>query len=239
MRLSTYELGPCLFVQPCSIVGTAATTVFVLPHLLSYHAQAPQLESSAAMDGQSPSRDFLSHVEDHQEEGLTCELLPEKFVCYSTLKVHWSLDRIRAVSRHASITTPASQIRAHYLIVFSILVAVSHTESHALGYFDTLVSERRNDSTLPWTEPPRALRGNFDSHAPAVYKTFEATQWPFCPVLFEMKNPLSNARLDRRRVFPFTDTKAMGDSRVNAEARVCSVGIHRRAHEHLPNASQV
>jgi hypothetical protein len=188
---------------------------------------------------QALSREFLNHLQDHQENGLTCELLPAHFVSRSTLRDYWTLEKIEAVWRHAPITTHLTLIRRHYFIVFSILVAVFNTESHALDFFDALVSDRNDDSTLPWTEPPKALRGSFNPHADAVYKAFEAAQWPFCPVLLEMMNPLSNARLDRPRIFPFVDRRDIGDSPVNAEAKVCSVGIQPHAHKHLPNASQV
>lgn len=188
---------------------------------------------------QALSREFLSHLRDHQEDGLTCELLPTQFISRSTLKDYWILDRIEAVCRHASITTHPTFIRRRYFIVFSVLVIVSNTERHALDFFDALVSDRNDDSTLPWTEPPKALRGGFNAHAHAVYEAFAPAQWPFCPILLEMTNPLSNARLDRRRIFAFNDRIDIGDSPVNAESKVCSVAIQPHAHKHLPNASQV
>lgn len=178
-------------------------------------------------------------MDDHQEVGLACDGQPAHFVPRVVCDRYWTEDRIRTLRKYIGIETHPAIIRNRYLLVFSILVVASLTVDGSLDFFDELVSYQRDDSTLPWTEPPNGLQSYFQPQAQPVFQAFSRAQWSFCPVLLDPRKSLSNTRLDRQSIFSFNDKKDFGESRLNREALVCSVAIHPRAHEHLPSASQV
>lgn len=184
-------------------------------------------------------REFCDLLAGKQESGFTCDWQPAPFVPQSVLLDFWTIDKIRTVCIQADLSISPTTILQQYLTVFSILVYLSRTQNQSLELFEILVSNSRDDSTLPWTEVPSWLDGHFNSHERLIFDAFLEKQWPFCPVLLSPKKPLSNAKQDRRRIFPFGDQKAMGTPSVGREATVCSVAVNPRAHEHLDDAAKV
>lgn len=184
----------------------------------------------------SLSREFRDRIDEQQVEGLTCDGQSAFYIPFSVLLEFWDIQRIRTLSDKAGITQPPALVRNEYLLVFSILVIASVQVEECLEYFDTFVKRRTDDATLPLTLAPSWMPG--DAQGCRLFEAFSDAQWKFCPVLLHPRQ-LSNTLLDRRCILPFSDKNSIGSSSRNREATVCSVGVHARAHSHLPNASQV
>lgn len=186
-------------------------------------------------------REFEVHVEKNRETGLNCAGQSALYVPHCVWREFWTLPRIRTLRAHAGIITAPSNIRDHYLLGFSLLAMASRTVDGSLDFFDNLVSHQREDSTLPWSECPEALKdGQFEEgRAKPVWKALSQLQWSFCPVLLKLRHPLSDTRLDQRSIFAFDDRKQLGSSHLNQESKVYSVAVNKRAHKHLPDADQV
>jgi hypothetical protein len=184
------------------------------------------------------SHQFGGHLLERKETGLTCEGNVAIFYTYTDLREFWTLDRISTVRRQAGIDTHAKDIRDRYLLVLSILVSISTKVDQSLNSFELFVSNRQDDSTLPWPAAPASLKDDtrIDDN---LLEAFWHAQWPFCPVLMDPGSCLSDTKLLRHQIFPFTDKKMMGDSRLNREATMCNMGVLPRAHKHLGNNNQV
>jgi hypothetical protein len=174
---------------------------------------------------------FKDHLRGNLKNGITCSGEPGQYVPYSFLRKYWSQQDIRSLLQEANIPGPKPELIVNnYLRVFSILVYTSK-----LHLLQSLISAQKQDSSLPWSQPP-----DFLDETDSEYHALFSTQWQFCPVLLDPDLELCDTKLHKWSILPFEEKEPAHEPRPNGrEATTKIMVVHNDAHEHLPREDEV
>jgi hypothetical protein len=166
--------------------------------------------------------DYIAkYIKDNACYGQTSFEEVSDFVPRTALEHFWDTNKILDVlcedqlhTRGSRIDCDLNQIYEHYLVIFSILVALPVPMPRAIRYF---TKYSKGDSVFPLTSTPEM---HFEEpEYDELLDDIQKIQWKFCPLDFDLKRPRRHdAVISPYQVLPIVQgTKQLIDAHADEE----------------------
>ncbi|KAK6085916.1 hypothetical protein SCUP234_02823 [Seiridium cupressi] len=175
---------------------------------------------------------FRAFLHDCALKGLDCAGNDAYYLSNFHLLQFWTHAKIRQLFERCNQIVDVDTIRDNYVQVLSILVAMELNGPPSIHHIFSIMRSQYDDSSLPWERQPRQVFDGRDGVK--TFEDFQETQWKFHPIIIELRNRLSNSKLNKKCIFPFSrDEKHIGGGRSTRDATVQIMNVHEQAHAHL------
>ncbi|KAK6065582.1 hypothetical protein SCUP515_11140 [Seiridium cupressi] len=175
---------------------------------------------------------FRAFLHDCALKGLDCAGNDAYYLSNFHLLQFWTHAKIRQLFERCNQIVDVDTIRDNYVQVLSILVAMELNGPPSIHHIFSIMRSQYDDSSLPWERQPRQVFDGRDGVK--TFEDFQETQWKFHPIIIELRNRLSNSKLNKKCIFPFSrDEKHIGGDRSTRDATVQIMNVHEQAHAHL------